>query len=106
MDNKITESTLESAALDWLASLGHEVKHGPAIASGEPAPERSSYAAVVLARRLRKSLTERAPATGRRKKHCGAPVEPIESPVLRGRVRSDAGPALRAVSSVGRAADF
>ncbi len=53
-----TESIVEDAALAWLASLGYAVLHGPDIASGEPAAERSdpNYRDVVLERRLRQAL--------------------------------------------------
>ena len=33
--NKLTESHVEDAALDWLAGLGWFVVHGPEIAPGE-----------------------------------------------------------------------
>lgn len=36
-----TESVVEDAALAWLESLGYAVLHGPAIAAGELAAERS-----------------------------------------------------------------
>ena len=50
---RITESEVEEAALAWLEGLGYEVLHGPAIAAGEPAAERSdpNYRDVVLDRR-------------------------------------------------------
>ncbi len=53
-----TESVVEDAALVWLAALGYAVLHGPEIAEGEPAAERSdpNYRDVVLARRLRQAL--------------------------------------------------
>ncbi len=53
-----TESVVEDAALAWLSSLGYKVLHGPDIATGEPAAERSdpNYRDVLLARRLRQSL--------------------------------------------------
>jgi len=41
-----TESEVERVALDWLAGLGYEVKHGPTIAPGELA-ERSDFAQVI-----------------------------------------------------------
>ena len=37
-----TESIVESAALAWLERLGWMIKHGPEIASGELAAERSA----------------------------------------------------------------
>ena len=40
MDN-FTESVVEDAALGWLEEQGYAVLHGPDIAAGEPAAERS-----------------------------------------------------------------
>lgn len=53
-----TESVVESAALAWLEALGYQVLHGPDIAAGEPASERSdpNYREVLLVRRLRQAL--------------------------------------------------
>ena len=53
-----TESVVESTALAWLEGLGYTVLHGPEIAVGEPAAERSdpNYRDVVLERRLRQAL--------------------------------------------------
>ncbi len=56
-----TESVVEEAALDWLESLGWSVEHGPDIAPGELAAERSDYAQVVLAERLRRALARLNP---------------------------------------------
>src|SRR3989442_7720881 len=58
MNAKLTESVVEDAALTWLAALGYAVLHGPEIAAGEPAAERSdpNYGDVVLERRLRLAL--------------------------------------------------
>src|SRR5439155_13661250 len=58
MNAKLTESVVEDAALTWLAALGYAVLHGPEIAAGEPAAERSdpNYRDVVLGRRLRRAL--------------------------------------------------
>jgi type I restriction enzyme R subunit len=54
----ITESIVEDASLAWLESLGYSVLHGPDIAAGEPAAERSdpNYRDVVLERRLREMV--------------------------------------------------
>ncbi len=54
----IRESEVEDAALAWLEALGYAMLHGPAIAVGEPAAERSdpSYRDVVLEGRLRQAL--------------------------------------------------
>jgi len=53
-----TESVVEDATLAWLEGLGYAVLHGPEIAAGEPAAERSdpNYREVVLERRLRQAL--------------------------------------------------
>ena len=53
-----TESIVEDATLAWLESLGYSVLHGPDIAAGEPAVERSdpNYRDVVLEARFRQAL--------------------------------------------------
>ena len=57
------ESTVEEAALAWLAGLGWDVLHGPEIAYGAPAAERASagYRDVFLERRLRDALSRLNP---------------------------------------------
>ncbi len=50
--DKIYESDIEEAALNWFADLGYTVLHGPNIAPDAPASERSTYKEVVLTRRL------------------------------------------------------
>jgi type I restriction enzyme R subunit len=52
------ESVVEDAALDWLEGLGYAVQHGPDIAVGEPAAERSdpNFRDVILEGRLRQAL--------------------------------------------------
>jgi type I restriction enzyme R subunit len=62
-EGDFTESVVEQAALAWLEALGYAVLHGPAIAVGEPAAERSdpSYRDVVLERRLRQALVRLNP---------------------------------------------
>lgn len=59
-----TESVVEEASLGWLESLGYAVLHGPDIAAGEPAAERSdpNYRDVVLEGRLRQALARLNPA--------------------------------------------
>ena len=52
----LTEADVESAALDWLATIGWQVGHGPDIAPDTPRAERDNYGQVVLERRLRASL--------------------------------------------------
>ena len=53
-----TESIVEEAALAWLDALGYTVMHGPEIAFGESAAERSdpNYRDVILDARLRQAL--------------------------------------------------
>ncbi|MDE0127074.1 MAG: type I restriction endonuclease, partial [Bryobacterales bacterium] len=50
---RITESTVEAAALDWLRDLGYRIVHAP-----EPGPHglRETYAEVVLPQVLRDRL--------------------------------------------------
>jgi type I restriction enzyme R subunit len=64
MSNTFTESVVEEAALDWFEGLGYVVLHGPEIAFGTPAAERSdpSYRDVILERRLRETLARLNPA--------------------------------------------
>ena len=57
----VSESTVESVALDWLASLGWTVLHGPDIAPDTPAAERADYGEVVLYGRLRSALAQLNP---------------------------------------------
>jgi type I restriction enzyme R subunit len=46
-----SESTVESAALAWLAATGWQVAHGPEIAPDQPEAERADYGEVVLCTR-------------------------------------------------------
>ncbi|MGH9382118.1 MAG: type I restriction endonuclease subunit R, partial [Thermoanaerobaculia bacterium] len=55
------ESTVEEAALDWLAGLGWQRVHGPEIAPGMPGAERGDYGEVVLAERLHEALARLNP---------------------------------------------
>ena len=57
----LTESTVEEAALGWLAGLGWSVAHGPDIAPDTPGSERADYGEVVLERRLRDALARLNP---------------------------------------------
>ena len=61
MSASFTESVVEQAALAWLESAGWRVRHGPEIAPGEPAAERSDYGQVILERRLRDALARLNP---------------------------------------------
>ena len=51
-----TESEVEDAALEWLASLGWKAAHGPHIAPYAVDAERADYSEIVLERRLRDAL--------------------------------------------------
>ena len=59
----ITESAVEEASLAWLEGLGYAVLHGPDVAAGELAAERSdpNYRDVVLEGRLRQALVRLNP---------------------------------------------
>ncbi len=52
----LTESDVEQVALEWLASVGWQVAHGPDIAPDTPGAQRNDYGDVVLAQRLRDAL--------------------------------------------------
>ena len=47
---------LEDAVLDWFRALGYEVAHGPHIAPGEPAAERTDFRETILRGRLLTAL--------------------------------------------------
>lgn len=49
----LNESTVESAALDWLKDLGWQTAYCPYLAPVEPSAERSDRAQVLLKGRLR-----------------------------------------------------
>jgi len=61
--SNFSESVVEDATLGWLESLGYAILHGPDIAAGEPAAERSdaNYRDVVLEGRLRQALVSLNP---------------------------------------------
>src|SRR3990172_11683700 len=59
--SRITESTIEEAALAWLESVGYTVKYGPEIVPGEIAAERTDYGQVVIEDRLRQALVRLNP---------------------------------------------
>jgi len=54
--SRVAEATVEDAALTWFQNLGYAVAHAPHLAPGEIASERSSFADVVLAGRLRDAV--------------------------------------------------
>ena len=57
----LSELTVEAVALDWLASLGWAVAHGPDIAPGMPGAERADYGEVVLSGHLGSALAHLNP---------------------------------------------
>ena len=63
MPGTFTEWVVEEAALGWLGEIGYTVPHGPPIAAGEPAAERSdpAYRDVILENRLRQALARLNP---------------------------------------------
>lgn len=56
MSAAFTESIVEDAALAWLGDLEYSVAHGPEIAPGELAAERTSLGEGLLPKRLRAAL--------------------------------------------------
>ena len=61
MSTTFTESIVEDAALAWLGELGFAVLHGPEIAPGELAEERTSLGEGLLPKRLRSALRKLNP---------------------------------------------
>ena len=59
--SRLTESDVENAALTWLEDLGWQISHGPDIAPDTLYAERTDYSEVVLAQRLRDSLSRLNP---------------------------------------------
>ncbi len=59
--NKIYESDIEEASLNWLTNLGYTVLHGPDIAPDTPNAERSAYNEVILTHRLRNAVARLNP---------------------------------------------
>lgn len=70
----MTENTVERAALEWFEALGYALAHGPEIAPDATAPERATYADVLLVDRLRNALFTLNP---------DIPVECIEEVIRR-----------------------
>ncbi len=62
MMTTLSESDVETAALEWLAALGWQTAHGPDIAPGTPGAERDNYGQVVLEGRLRAALARLNPS--------------------------------------------
>lgn len=57
----MTEDQLEQETLAWLQDVGYMHRYGPDIAPDGPAPERSSFAPVVLQARLREAIYQLNP---------------------------------------------
>ena len=57
-----TESIVEDAALAWFDELGFAVLHGPEIAPGELAAERTGFGEGLLPKRLRAALRKLNPS--------------------------------------------
>ena len=56
MNAYLTESHVEAMVLAWLEALGWQIKNGAEIAPDGATPERASFSAVALERRLRDAL--------------------------------------------------
>jgi len=54
--SNLNESTVEDAALEYLAQLGYQTAWGPSLAPGEPGQERTSFEQVYLNARLRSAV--------------------------------------------------
>lgn len=52
----LNESTVEDAALEYLAQLGYQTAWGPSLAPGEPGQERTSFEQVYFHARLRSAV--------------------------------------------------
>ncbi len=61
MSGTINESIVEEAALSWFRDLGFDVAHAPHLAPGEVAPERNSFADVLLVERARDAIARLNP---------------------------------------------
>ncbi|MDE0623131.1 MAG: type I restriction endonuclease subunit R [Bryobacterales bacterium] len=57
----VNEGTVETAAIDWLVSLGWVIARGPDIAPDTPSAERADYGEVALTDRLRSALARLNP---------------------------------------------
>ncbi|SDX68183.1 type I restriction endonuclease subunit R [Hymenobacter psychrophilus] len=58
---KLTENAIEELAIELLEQLGYQYCYGPALAPGEPAAERASFADVLLLERLRAAIARLNP---------------------------------------------
>jgi type I restriction enzyme R subunit len=59
--SELNESIVEDSALQWFGALGYTLGHGPHMAPGEPAAERTSFGDVVLLARLRAAIARLNP---------------------------------------------
>ncbi len=62
MSGRLSESTVEDAALSWFRELGFNTTPGLESAPGEPAEERTSFRDVILEGRLRSAIERLNPA--------------------------------------------
>ena len=61
MPSDLTESIVEKASLTWFGELGYIVKQGLNLAPDQPRAERSSFADVVVVKRLRDAIAQLNP---------------------------------------------
>ncbi|MEW6774925.1 MAG: type I restriction endonuclease subunit R [Bdellovibrionota bacterium] len=79
----VSESTLESAALEWLDKLGYTIAHGPDIAPETEKAERKEFGEAVLAGRLKTALQKLNPKVpGEALEDAFAKILRAESPSL------------------------
>src|SRR5690606_15996062 len=62
MSSKITESAIETFAIELLENQGYQYIYGPAIAPDSDTPERSSFEEVLLLDRLKSAVARINPA--------------------------------------------
>ncbi|MEO8352870.1 MAG: type I restriction endonuclease, partial [Chthoniobacteraceae bacterium] len=62
MSGRLSEATVEEAALSWFRELGYAATPAIDLAPGEPAAERGSFVDVVLVGRLRDAIARLNPA--------------------------------------------
>ena len=61
MTGKFSEDVVEQATLAWFEALDYEVLHGPDIAPGERAEERTTYEEVILRDRFERAVVQLNP---------------------------------------------
>jgi type I restriction enzyme, R subunit len=62
MSGRLSELTVEEAALSWFQQLGYNTVPGLELAPGEPAEERASFGDVILTGRMRNAIAGLNPA--------------------------------------------